>query len=80
MSCKPGKKFSAGYFDFCYHCILHQRKQGEIGQKINSKVLKIVYPDSSLFGNLNFIENTHSHKHHVYLCLVLQVKDEYRKY
>lgn len=41
MSCKPGKIFSAGYFDFCYHCILHQRKQDEIGQKITQKFLKL---------------------------------------
>ena len=79
ISCKPGIVRDKEFNDYCYKCIEHLRKNDEKGKLIESMVDNLSYPGEQT-GNLNYIIKQHSHKHHVYLCLILQINDEYNNY
>ncbi len=66
VSCRPGIYRSGGYVDYCFNCIEHLRNEDDIGKEIE-KIEDEYYP------------KTHSHKHHVYFCVVFQI-DNYQNY
>jgi len=62
VSCRPGIYRSGGYVDYCFNCIEHLRNEDDIGKEIE-KIEDEYYP------------KTHSHKHHVYFCVVFQINN-----
>ena len=77
LSCKPGIVLRNGYFDYCYHCFSHLRKGDEIGKEIE-KIEEVIHNSVGYYiPNEKYITKKHKHKHHVYLCLILQVREEY---
>ena len=62
VSCRPGIYRNGGYVDYCFNCIEHLRNEDDIGKEIE-KIEDEYYP------------KTHSHKHHVYFCVVFQINN-----
>ena len=66
VSCRPGIYRSGGFVDYCFKCIEHLRNEDDVGKEIE-KIEDEYYP------------KTHSHRHHVYFCVVFQMQD-YQNY
>ena len=74
VSCRPGKKISGGYVDYCYNCFNDMRLNNDIGINIQNTVD---------FNVMNFnpnIPNKHNHNNHVYFVLTCEVNRQYDIY
>ena len=66
VSCRPGIYRDQGYVDYCFNCIEHLRNGDNFATEIEN-IEDDYYPKN------------HSHRHHVYLCVVFQI-DNYQNY
>ena len=79
ISCRPGLRIFGGFCDFCYNCFLHLKKNDEQGKRMEGEEDSFSYYDEPM-ENEKYIPKLHSHKHHVYLCLIFQVGYSYDNY
>jgi len=71
LHCRPGKKHSDGYYDYCFKCIQHMMSGDEEGKKMQEKEERIYSEETRLLYEEKETYR-HSNNNHVYLMIALQ--------
>ena len=74
VTCRPGKKISGGYIDYCFICFDNMRKDNNDGRYIQNIV------DHNTYNVNPNIVHKHNHNKHVYLVLTCEVDNKYEIY
>ena len=71
LHCRPGKKHSDGYYDYCFKCIQHMMSGDEEGkemqkleERIYSEETRLLYEEKETYR--------HNNDNHVYLMIAMQ--------
>ena len=74
VTCRPGKRISGGFMDYCYICFNNMRDDNNDGRNIQNII------DNNTFNINPNIVHKHNHNRHVYLVLTCEVDKSYEVY
>ena len=74
ISCRPGKKISGGFVDYCFNCFNNMRLGNERGIDIQNTI------DNSVANINKKIVHKHNHNTHIYCVLTCEVDGKYEDF